>query len=488
MSNKYQNQQKPITSEFGKLPPQAPEIEEAVLGALLLEPKSIDLVSLNADDFYKPEHSLIYQAIIELDTNKIPIDPLTVTERLRKNERLDDVGGPYYLSVLQSKVSSSAHIEYHCQILKQKSDARKIIALTSNIQALAFSENDISEITELFDSSFTEIQSGSKKEKFYTMNQSLSATLEKIKETASNRRNGIDLSVHTGLEDLNKSLNGGWTSPDLIVIGGRPAMGKTQFSLLFAESAAQEKNVTFVSLEMTKEQLVTRLITKDDDINFYNLKTGQLNTDEWNAIDRNIGLLSSLKLDIADEKETECLQGIKSLTRKRKRDGKLDLLIIDYLQLIRTNIPFKSRQLEVAHITRELKSLAKELSIPIIILAQLNRPERGVAVKIPQLQDLREAGDIEQDADIVIFIHRPSYYDQEAKDKDDISWDGRGILIKAKHREGKKDEFIYFKHNESFKRIIGKNDSFETTYIERTNFIEPNYKFEDEKRTDEMPF
>ena len=279
---------------------------------------------------------------------------------------------------------------------------------------------------------------------------------------------------------MDLSLNGGWFAPDLIVIAGRPGMGKTQFALKFAKSASETKETVFISLEMNITQLITRYITENENINFYNIKTGQLNSDEWNSIDLEIKNIEKLKLSISDEPEIENLSNIVSLLRKKKRDGKLDFAIIDYLQLIRTSGKFGSRQQEVGNITKTLKSLARELNIPIMILAQLGRPKDGTTPgKLPQLHELREAGDIEQDADVVIFIHRPEYYGIES-DKDEVSWHNRGILIPAKNREGIKDEHIYFKHDENFKKIIGKNENFNELYsvINPNKNIEPNKEFE----------
>lgn len=251
-------------------------------------------------------------------------------------------------------------------------------------------------------------------------------------------------------------------------------MGKTQFALHFAKAASEaEKHCLFVSIEMTAEQLIMRMLTEDERLNLYDMKTGQLGREEWICIDENIREIENNKLFIADSYHIRYLNSIKSLARKLHRTDQLDLLIIDYLQLIKTNQTFGTRDLEIGYITGELKSLAKELNTPVILLAQLSRPPKGTKVQIPVLSDLRESGNIEQDADKVIFPHRPSYYDTEAVESNGRRWKNRGVLIIGKDREGAKDEKVYFQTDDRFKKIWddkGGNDDLPFMPIETPYF------------------
>lgn len=440
-----------------KVLPQAPEIEESVLGALMIDSSAFSKINLKSDDFYSVKNQKIYNAIQKLASKFSPIDMHTVTEQLRKNGDLEDVGGPYTIAMLTAKVASAAHISFHAQIIAQKSVARRLISITSNIQELSYDEqSDVSDIIEQFEKHMTDLSVGSTKCEAYDMDDSLSETINYMQKVQRDAESGISTSISTGLPELDRLINGGWNEPDLIVVGARPSMGKTQFAVKFAEEAAKaSRSVGFVSIEMTKIQLILRLLTQNDSIDYYKIKTGQLSTEEWRLIDEAISEISKLAINIADDSNVRDLSNIKSLARSLKRQGKLDLLIIDYLQLIKTNMKFGTRDLEIGYITGELKNLAKELHIPIILLSQLNRPLKGVKVTAPKLEDLRESGNIEQDADIVLLLHRPSYYDSDAIDKFGNPWKNRGYIVMGKSREGNRDERVYFYHNDTFKKIWG---------------------------------
>ena len=458
--NPRKKQSQPVpASEFGKLPPQATDIEEVVLGALMIESSAYSLVSeiLKPDCFYKIAHQCIYEAIVSLKDQNSPVDMHTVTEQLRRNGTIDEVGGPYYITLLTAKVSSAAHLEYHSLILKSKAMARNLIAMSSVIQQMAYDDSvDVSELIEYTEKAFTEIISDSFGVEASNMEDAITDTSNHIADIQRKRMLGEPTGVPTGLKRLDDALNGGWQAPDLVILGGRPSMGKTQFAVHFAKNATQSGNETlFISIEMTKIQLLIRMLTEDDSISFYNLKTGQLSNEEWSLIDRKFAELQKLNLFIADKPNIRNLSAIKSLARSRHRKGNLKLLVIDYLQLIRTNQKFGTRDLEIGYITSELKTLAKELNIPIILLAQLNRPPKGTKIQLPQLSDLRESGNIEQDADVVIFPHRTVYYDPTAEDNMGNSLKNKGGLIIAKHREGVKDETIMFYHDDRFKKIWG---------------------------------
>lgn len=476
MAKQYQQKPQITTSEFGKLPPQSIEIEEAVLGAIISEKEAINKISLQPNDFYKHQHTLIFTAITNLHLRQDPIDILTLVEELRKMGVLEDIGGAYSIAMLSSKVSSAAHIEHHSLVIKQKSIARKLISLSSEVQTMAYSsETDVSDIIEYVEKTFTDISNGQTETEVFDIEASLKSVVDYMQELQANANSGISTGVNTGLNELNKHLNGGFSAPDLVIIGGRPSMGKTQISVNFAKNASSDDNhCLFCSLEMTKIQLILRMITEHEGIDFYKIKTGRLSNEEWVLVDEMISKIIKLNLFIADDKNIVFLHNIKSIARKMKRQGKLNELIIDYLQLIQTGMKFATRDLEVGYITRELKNLAKELNIPIILLAQLNRPIKGAVVKSPTLEDLRESGNIEQDADVVIFIHRPCYYNSEALDENGGSWKNRGQLIIAKNREGERNARVVFKHDEHFKKIW---DEFGINHSSYTQTAAPNINF-----------
>jgi replicative DNA helicase len=458
-------QQMTMSTCLDKIQPSAIEIENAVIGALMIEQNAIEKVELNACDFYLETNQIIFSAIQRLKNKYNPIDLLTVTEELRRTNELDKIGGAYAITLLCSNIASSANIHHHSLIIRQKAIARKLIILSSSIQEMAFDQStDVADIFEFVEKTFTDITTGSNETYASEMMESVSETIEYLKKLQYERESGKQTAIPTGLKDLDKQLNGGWHSPDLIILGGRPSMGKTQFAVNFAKYAGMTNNdCLFISIEMTKIQLIIRMLTEHDGIDFYRLKTGQLTFEEWGFIDQKITDILKMRIDIADDPNIRNLSNIKSLARKQHRQGKLKIMIIDYLQLIKTNLKFGTRDLEVGYITGELKNLAKELQIPIILLAQLNRPMKGVKVQAPKLEDLRESGNIEQDADIVIFPHRPTYYDTEAVDDNGLSWDCRGWLIIAKHREGERDVKVFFKHDRSFKKIFGE-DGYSSHY------------------------
>ena len=450
-----------MNNEKLKKMPQAIEIEEFVLAALMTEGKAIERINLKADDFYLAKHQIIFTAIQRLQNRFSAIDMFTICEELNKMGELENIGGQYFVTCLAIKVASSAHLVSHSEIIKQKSIARKLINISGQIQDMSFDEQtDVSDVLEFFEKNITDVSVGSSKCDVHSMAESLDETIRYIQTIQANAERGIKTSISTGLNNLNQDTNGGWTAPDLIVLGGRPSMGKTQFAVKFAKEAAKEgKKPLFISIEMTKIQLVMRMITENDLIDYYKIKTGQLSIEEWRLIDLMINQIADLNINIADGSNVRELTNIKSMARQMARKGDLDLLIIDYLQLIKTGLKFGTRDLEIGYITGELKNLAKELNVPIILLAQLNRPQKGVKVSTPKLEDLRESGNIEQDADIVLFPHRPSYYDENAVDADGNSWKNRGYIVICKSREGERDKKIYFDHDERFKKIWDSNQT-----------------------------
>jgi len=448
----------PVYEETGRIQPQARELEEAVLGAVMLEKDAFPLIGslLTPESFYDKSHELIFGAIQMLDSQNRPIDMLTVIEQLQKNGTLEEAGGRLHIVQLSQKVTSSAHLEYHARIIAQKALARKLIELSVNIQSMAYDETqDVADIMEFTESAFTELSAKTVNSEAVSMSEAIRETIDFAVRIQKENDSGILPYIRTGLRGLDHELHGGWRAPDFIIIAGRPGMGKTQFAMLHASKAGYDgKDCLFISIEMTKIQLIIRYLLEDERISADHILSGQLTLEEWHVIDLKAGQMYKMNINIADDYNVRNLTAIKSIARKKHREGKLKLMIIDYLQLIRTGMKFGTRDLEIGYITSELKNLAKELNIPIIALSQLNRPERGtVNIKPPQLQDLRESGNIEQDADIVIFIHRPTYYNSEAYDDNGVSWKNRGGLIIAKHRMGEKDSKVVFRHDNQFKKI-----------------------------------
>lgn len=483
------NQDQPSSIELGKIQPQAVELEEAVLGALLTESKAyLDIENiLLPDDFYVDANKIVYKAIIRLLANHKPSDMLTIQEELLKMGELETIGGPMYIAQLSTRVASAAHIVYHAQIISQKARARRLIRIATEVAEKAYDETqDVEETLEELEMSLTELSSHSSDCQSVSMGEALTEAMETAAKTQELREKGIQTAIPTGLHTLDDILAGGWSAPDLIILGARPSMGKTQHSLSFAKAAALAgKEVLYISIEMGKTQLVNRYLLEDDRINSRHLKSGQMSTEEWTALDEKAGQLWNMKLNIADHHNIRYINNIKSEARRLYRKGKLHMMIIDYLGLIRTNMKFQSRQIEIGYITGEVKNLAKELNIPIILLSQLNRPERGT-VKEPELENLRESGDIEQDADIVLFIHKPDYYNPDVTDSKGVPWKGRGKLKLSKYREGARNQPIIFHHDNRYKKIWDNDVSQASADEYIPPVIPPNQDFLNE--SEDTPF
>ncbi|MDR0973926.1 MAG: replicative DNA helicase [Prevotellaceae bacterium] len=443
IERKYNNRRSadvtPI-SEYKRLQPQAKELEEAVLGALMIEKDAHSLVSeiLRPATFYEHKHQLIYQAIIRLIQRQEPVDILTVAEQLRKDGYLDEVGGPFYITQLSSRVASSAHLVYHARILAQKHLARELITFTSAIQGKAFDETiDVDDLMQEAEGKLFEISQQNMK-KDYTQIDSVVKDAYLQIQKAAERTDGLS-GLESGFTQLDR-ITSGWQNSDLIIIAARPAMGKTAFVLSMAKNIAvnYQKPVALFSLEMSNLQLVNRLIINVCEIPGEKIRSGQLTKPEWDQLDQKLTLLLGAPLYVDDTPSLSVFD-LRPKARRLVREHGIKVLIIDYLQLMNASgMSFNSRQEEVSTISRSLKGLAKELNIPIIALSQLNRGvegREGADGKRPQLSDLRESGAIEQDADIVCFIHRPEYYKIY---KDDNNHDLRGMaeIIIAKHRNG----------------------------------------------------
>lgn len=460
-NRKYTNPTPIPADEFGKLPPQAIELEEAVLGALMLEKDAYSLVSeiLRAECFYKVAHQKIYEAITSLAIRQEPIDMHTVTEQLRKNGTIDEVGGPYYITLLTAKVSSAAHLEYHARIVSQKFLARELIRISSDIQSKAFDEKvDVNDLMEDAEGMLFEVTQQNLKKDAVQINPVIEEAVNRMQIAAT--REGAS-GVVSGFHALDK-ITSGWQRSDLIIIAARPAMGKTAFVLSMAKNMAVDYNtpVAVFSLEMSNVQLVNRLIMNVCEIESDKIKRGDLSPAEWDIFDKKLKTLFDAPIYIDDTPSLSVFE-LRSKARRLVKEHKVECIIIDYLQLMNASgMQFGSREQEVSMISRSLKGLAKELDIPIIALSQLNRGVEGRTGpdgKRPQLSDLRESGAIEQDADMVCFIHRPEYYRITEDPNTGESLIGIAEIIVAKHRNGATDT-IQLRFKNIYTRFTNKDD------------------------------
>ena len=431
-------------TDDAKIQPQDKEIEDAVLGALMLERDAYAIVCdlLRPESFYDPGNQKIYAAINKLGVMQQPIDMLTVTQQLRADGALDDVGGPVRISELTSNVASAAHIEYHALIVAQKFLARRLISFCSEIEKKSFDESyDIDDLLQEAEGKLFEISQGNLKKDFTQIDPVINSAMEQI-EAAGKRESGLS-GLQTGFHNLDK-LTSGWQNSDLIIIAARPAMGKTAFVLSMAKNMAVDYNtpVAIFSLEMSNLQLVNRLISNVCEIEGEKIKSGRLSRQEWEQLNSRVRSLFSAPLYVDDSPSLSILE-LRTKARRLVKEHGVKIIIIDYLQLMNaTGMKFGSREQEVSMISRSLKQLAKELNIPVIALSQLSRKveERNDGNKRPQLSDLRESGAIEQDADIVCFIHRPEYYTRSTTDAENRDIRGMAEFIVAKHRSGSVDD------------------------------------------------
>lgn len=431
-------------TDDAKIQPQDKEIEDAVLGALMLERDAYAIVCdlLRPESFYDPGNQKIYAAINKLGVMQQPIDMLTVTQQLRADGALDDVGGPVRISELTSNVASAAHIEYHARIVAQKFLARRLISFCSEIEKKSFDESyDIDDLLQEAEGKLFEISQGNLKKDFTQIDPVINSAMEQI-EAAGKRESGLS-GLQTGFHNLDK-LTSGWQNSDLIIIAARPAMGKTAFVLSMAKNMAVDYNtpVAIFSLEMSNLQLVNRLISNVCEIEGEKIKSGRLSRQEWEQLNSRVRSLFSAPLYVDDSPSLSILE-LRTKARRLVKEHGVKIIIIDYLQLMNaTGMKFGSREQEVSMISRSLKQLAKELNIPVIALSQLSRKveERNDGNKRPQLSDLRESGAIEQDADIVCFIHRPEYYTRSTADAENRDIRGMAEFIVAKHRSGSVDD------------------------------------------------
>ena len=455
-------------NDLGKLPPQAPELEASVIGALMIEKDAFSSITdlLRPESFYSDQHRHIFEAIQALSAKDAPIDVLSVAEQLKLAGKLEHAGGVIYLSDLTRRVASAAHIRYHAQIIAQKATARDLITAACQIEEKGYDETqDVDELVEEATAKIFEISQRAQKRDVTHIYPVITEAFDRMRKASEN--DGNISGIPSGFTELDK-ITSGWQKSDLVIIAARPAMGKTAFVLSMAKNIAVDFNipVAIFSLEMSNVQLVNRLIMNVCEIEGNKIRNGRLTKAEWDKLDNTIGVLQTAPIYVDDTPGLSVFE-LQSKARKLVKEHNIQMIIIDYLQLMNANgMSFGSREQEVSIISRNLKGLAKELDIPVIALSQLSRAvekrdssNSNVDGKKPLLSDLRESGAIEQDADMVCFIHRPEYYklydDGNGKDLR-----GLGQIIVAKHRNGATDE-IWLRFIGKYTRFQNENDSYD---------------------------
>lgn len=430
-------------NSMGKVPPQAVDLEEAVLGALMLEKDALTNVIdiLKVESFYKDAHQVIFRAILDLFTESQPIDLLTVTAQLRRNGTLEVAGGAFYVTELTSKVASAANIEYHARIITEQAIKRELISIASDIQKDAFEDTtDVFELLDKMEQSLFEISEKNIRKNYADMKSIMREAFAEL-ESKKHQKDGLT-GVPSGFTALDR-VTSGWQKADLVIIAARPAMGKTAFVLSVLRNAAVDHNkpVAIFSLEMSSVQMVNRLISSEAELDSEKIKKGSLAEHEWAQLVHKTAKLSKAPLFIDDTPALSILE-LRAKARKLKAQHDIQMIVIDYLQLMSGDSKSSgggNREQEIASISRALKKIAKELMIPVIALSQLSRAvETRGGDKRPQLSDLRESGAIEQDADMVMFLYRPEYYGI-TEDEEHNSTQGVGEVIIAKHRNGSLD-------------------------------------------------
>lgn len=443
--------------EAGKVPPQAVDVEEAVLGAMMIEPNCVPdvLERLTAECFYKEANRKIFSAISALTKDHEPVDIFTVAEALKRTGDLETVGGPYYLSLLSSKVGAAAHVEYHVNILLQKHIQRELITISAEVQRDSFDDSiPVDDLLNNAQQKLFELAERNMKRETLPVQDVLKDTVAEI-EANQDRTDGLS-GVPSGFTGIDK-VTLGWQESDLVIIAARPSMGKTAFVLTMARNMAVDHHipVAFFSLEMSSKQLVKRLLVSETGLSSEKIRGGKRLLDyELVQLHERIKDLSAAPLFI-DDTPSISIYELRSKVRRLVRNAGVKLIIIDYLQLMTGPPELRGmREQEVSNISRSLKAIAKEMSIPVIALSQLSRDvEKRGGNKIPQLSDLRESGAIEQDADIVMFIHRPDYYGTE----EEGAVPGQAQIIIAKHRNGSTDVVpMIFRKNEA--RFVDANE------------------------------
>ena len=427
-------------ADITRIPPHSVESEQSILGSILLDKDAIITVAetITPTDFYKDAHRIIYESMMALNNKNEPIDMVTLTDELRKRGYLDDIGGVTYLTSLSTIVPTTSNVKYYADIVKEKSVLRQLIKASNDIINLGYGSGESSEnVLDFAEKKIFDISQERTNDDFKPINQVLMDTYDMIESIYSNKSDVTG--VTTGFKDLNKKING-LQRTDLILVAARPAMGKTAFALNLVQNAAIKGNasVAVFSLEMSKEQLAQRMIAAQSNVELKKMKTGTLNDADWPRIISAMAVMSDAKIFIDDTPGIK-INELRSKCRKLKMEQGLDLVMIDYLQLMESDSKNESRQQEISKISRSLKILAKELDCPVVALSQLSRAPEQRADHRPVLSDLRESGAIEQDADIVMFLYRDEYYhsDSEKKDLAEV------IIAKNRHGETGSVELVW---------------------------------------------
>nr|WP_297913479.1 replicative DNA helicase [uncultured Allomuricauda sp.] len=469
-----------ISLERGKIPPQAVDLEEVVLGAMMIDKKGVDEVIdiLHPDVFYKDAHKYVYEAIFTLFESSEPVDLLTVSSQLKREGKLEAIGGDFYLIKLTQKVASSAHIEFHARIILQKYIQRSLIKISNEIIEEAYNEGtDVFDLLDNAEAKLYDITQVNLKRTEETEQNKVIQAKKKIEEISN--KEGLS-GIPSGFDKLDK-LTSGWQPSDLVIVAARPGMGKTALTLSMARNIAVNSKipVAFFSLEMSSVQLITRLISSETGLSSEKLRTGQLEKHEWEQLNTGVKSLENAPLFI-DDTPSLSIFDLRAKARRLASQHKIQLIVIDYLQLMTAGGSQKggNREQEISTISRNLKALAKELNVPVIALSQLSRAvETRGGSKRPILSDLRESGAIEQDADIVSFIYRPEYYKiDEWDDEERTPTQGQAEFIVAKHRNGGLDNIRL-----KFIGALGKFDNLED--------YDPPFEYESKMNSDgENPF
>lgn len=416
---------------IGRIPPHSIDAEQSVLGAMLLDKEAINtgIEIIEAEDFYKEANKEIFEAILVLFNKNEPVDLITLSEELKKRGNLDNIGGITYLANLSSGVATTANTEYYAKIVHEKSTLRRLISSSNYIMAKAYEDSEeVDLIIEEAEKNIFDITQGAHKQSFAPINQVLLDSFAQIEERAANK--GQLTGITTGFADIDNKLSG-LQRADLILLAARPSMGKTALGINIALNSAlkAKAKVAVFSLEMSKEQLVQRMIAGTAHVDLQKIISGNLVEDEWVQIINSMGPLSQSEIFI-DDTAGITLTEMKAKARRLKMEKGLDLIVIDYLQLMEMGGRVENRQQEISSISRGLKGLAKEMDCPVIALSQLSRAPELRSDHRPILSDLRESGAIEQDADVVLFLYRDEYYNEDTEKKN------IGELIIAKHRNG----------------------------------------------------
>ena len=457
-------------NEMGKLPPQAQELEDSVLGALMIEKEAFGTVAdlLRPEVFYKDQNRLVFEAIRELAVNDQPIDILSVGEKLKSKGTLEKAGGAVYLADLTRRVASTAHLHYHAEIIAKKATARDLISMAAQIEEKAFDETqDIDDLMQEAEAGIFEITQRSQKRSVTQVDSVIEEAFARMEKAAKNT--GNISGIPSGFHALDK-ITSGWQTPDLIIIAARPAMGKTAFVLSMAKNIAVDRGIptAIFSLEMSNVQLVNRMIMNVCELEGDKIKTGKMSKEDKLRLNTKINIMKGKPLYM-DDTPSLSIYELRSKARKLVNEHGVKLIIIDYLQLMNAQgSSFGSREQEVSIISRGLKGLAKELDIPIIALSQLNRgveARTGIEGKTPQLSDLRESGAIEQDADMVCFIHRPEYYRIFNDEKSGKDLRGLAQIIVAKHRNGATDS-IWLRFRGKYAKFQNEDDAFDSNELD----------------------